>query len=128
MHAESIERKNLITVLLVDDSSAFLESTMKTLKRNPFIKIVDVAFSSEDALRAAEKHKPMVILLDVEMPDRSGIDTIQPLKALLPETKVIILTLFDNIDYRNTSKSAGADAFITKAQIVRELCRQLKLF
>ena len=112
---------NRIPVLLVDDSSAFLESTMKTLKRNPVFEIVDVAFNAEDAITAAEKHQPMVILLDGEMPGVSRLEITQTLTEKVPGTKVIILTLFNNYDYCRSVDLAGVAAFIAKSQIVRDL-------
>ena len=110
-----------IKVLLVDDSTAFLESTMQSLRRHKDVSIVDIAFNAKDALWAVNKYKPDVIVLDVEMPDRSGLEILPELKAKSPDSKIIILTLFDNPAYRGLAEQAGADGFLTKWQIVRLL-------
>jgi two-component system response regulator DesR len=110
-----------ITILLVDDSSAFIEATMKLLARYPRIQVLDIAFGAEDALWAIAKHQPEVVLLDIEMPGKSGLDMVQEIKTAAPGVKVVILTLFDNPGYRRAANLNGADAFIPKGKFVGEL-------
>lgn len=121
---EQIEKKTKI--LLVDDSSAFMEVMLKFFVRFPEFLIVDIAFNAEEAISLSKKHTPEVILLDVEMPGKTGLDTIQEIKSSSPEVKVIILTLFDNPRYRELAKNKGADGFVIKNKFVGELIPKIK--
>ena len=70
--------------------------------------------SGEEALMQAPTLKPQVVLLDIRMPGISGLDTLSKLKALLPDTKVIMVTALDDDTLMAEAKSRGASDYITK--------------
>ena len=70
--------------------------------------------SGEEALMQIPTLKPQIVLLDIRMPGISGLDTLSKLKALLPDTKVIMVTALDDDTLMAEAKSRGASDYITK--------------
>lgn len=111
-------------LMLVDDHPLFIEGLSYLLKTYGF-KVVGVAHSGKEALEKARLLKPDIILMDIKMPDLSGIDTLKLLKAESPEIKIAMLTsseededLFDAIRY-------GASGYLLKSTGAKELVELL---
>jgi len=103
-----------ISVLLVDNNERFLNTAEEYLKEQDFIGRIFITASDTEALRIAADQKPDLILLDVLMPGRNGIDMIPDLREKAPGAKIIMLTLWDMNGYRDSASTAGADGFVAK--------------
>jgi len=110
-----------IAVLLVDDNPTFLRIAARFLDGHEGITVVGMATNGREALGQAHALRPQVILLDLAMPDLSGLETIPLLRAALPDTGIIILTMLDTNGYRQAALAAGADDFVPKADIKARL-------
>lgn len=106
--------------MLVDDHPLFIEGLGYLLKTYGF-EVAGIATSGKEALKKARLLKPDIILLDIKMPELSGIDTLKLLKAECPEIKIVMLTsseedenLFDAIRY-------GASGYLLKNTGAKEL-------
>jgi DNA-binding NarL/FixJ family response regulator len=107
-----------ISILLVDDNPIFLQIITDFL-RNHYcqeVAVAGVAHSGQEALRQARQLQPQVVLLDLAMPDMSGLEVIPLLQAALPAVGIIILTAHNFDGYRELALATGADAFVPKAQ------------
>jgi DNA-binding NarL/FixJ family response regulator len=111
-------------VMLVDDHSLFLEGLQYLLETHG-IDVVGIATSGEEAQKKARVLKPEIILMDIRMPQWSGLDTLKLIKAEMPAIKVIMLTtsdddadLFDAIKY-------GASGYLLKSLNAEELVELL---
>lgn len=101
-----------VTMLVVDDELRicdFLKGFFTTKGYQ-----VSSATSGEEALVQAPAIKPQIILLDIRMPGMSGLDTLSKLKALLPDTKVIMVTALDDDTLMVEARSRGAADYVTK--------------
>jgi DNA-binding NarL/FixJ family response regulator len=107
--------KKPVRVMLVDDYEPFCAITTRFLERYHNIDVVGVAHRADAALKKASQVKPQVILLDLDM------DIIPRLKKILPDCKIIILTMMDSSNYQRITRFVGADEFILKDQMVVEL-------
>lgn len=105
---------NAIRVLIVDDHPTVRHGLHSLLSAYPDIQIVGEAEDGLTALRAAEEHIPDVILLDIQLPGLNGVDLALQLSQVTPQTKIIILTAFDNDEYLIGALSAGAHAYLLK--------------
>jgi DNA-binding NarL/FixJ family response regulator len=103
---------NKIRILIVDDSLSFRMGMRALLEIQPDMQEVGVAPSGTKALELVKELQPDLVLLDAQMPDKSGIEVAQTIKRQWPQVKVILLTMFS--DYRSKAIEAGADAFVTK--------------
>ena len=110
-----------IRILLVDDSPYFLEAAQIFLRYHNMIKLVDTASDSEEALAKAQALKPDLILLDLNLGNRSGLDLIPLFREHLPQTRIIVLTVMFEDAYRIAAMQAGADAFVPKNSMNTDL-------
>jgi DNA-binding NarL/FixJ family response regulator len=106
-----------ISVLLVDDNAFFLSLAVRFLASQGELRLAGSASSAADALDKAQSMRPDVILLDLNLPEISGLDLIPRLRGLIPRVKIIVLTLWEADGYRQAALSAGADEFVSKSRV-----------
>jgi len=112
----------LIKLLLVDDSSDFLRALSGYLATQPSLQVVGIAHSVEEALaRARSGFRPDLVLMDINLPGTDGLSGTRRLKTELPGTAIIIVSLLDGQAYREAAQAYGADAFVSKATLNRDL-------
>ena len=110
-----------IRVLLVDNHEAFLHFATEFLQRHHDLVVVATACGGEEALAQAQALRPEVIVIDLNMPGLSGLETIPRLRTMLPEVGIIALTLLAPNTYRRPALAAGADDFVDKADLSTDL-------
>jgi DNA-binding NarL/FixJ family response regulator len=101
-------------VLIVDDSEQIRERLVTLLAESPQIRVVGQAGSGREALDALQRLEPDTVILDIRLPDNSGIELLKMIKARHPEIVVIMLTNFDYTQYRQQCRRLGADYFLNK--------------
>ncbi len=100
--------------LLVCDDHEVIRTGLASLLAGTDIQIVGEAATGKDALRLAQKDKPDVILLDIRMPDGDGLATLEKLRAKVPESKVVMLSTYDNPTYIARAVALGACDYVLK--------------
>jgi DNA-binding NarL/FixJ family response regulator len=103
-----------VRVLIVDDDDLMRAGLRGVLASDEAIEIVAEAADGRDAVYRARLHTPDVVLMDVRMPDVDGIAATEELLAAMPETRVVILTTFEQDDYIFSALRAGASGFLLK--------------
>ena len=106
--------KKKIRVLIVDDQSLFREALRTLISANDGIEIIGAAENGESAIRLTSKLKPAVILMDLRMPVMDGVTATKHIVKQYPESKVIILTTFDDDEYVFDGLRAGAVGYLLK--------------
>ncbi len=106
-----------IKVLIVDDHQDFRRVVLDFLNRLPHIDVVGEAVDGDDAIEKAETLLPDIILMDVAMPKKNGIEATRIIKQRWPEIKVMIATTYDTPLYRMQALEAKADGFILKSSL-----------
>lgn len=101
-------------VLIVDDSAEIRRRIAALLTESGQIRIVAQAGNGREALDALERFLPDAVVLDIRLPDLSGIDILKKIKAWQPEVMVTMLTNFDSSQYREQCRRLGADHFLNK--------------
>jgi DNA-binding NarL/FixJ family response regulator len=101
-------------VLVVDDSAA-VRSRVVSLLQEAGLEVVGEAADAAAALRLTDSLRPDAIVLDLQLPDRSGIDILPTLKAYDPSPVVAVLTNAGQPGYRSRCMSLGADYFFDKS-------------
>jgi DNA-binding NarL/FixJ family response regulator len=109
------------TVLLVENSPEFLHLLKRLLRSWPDIEIVGEADNGRQALLLAQELRPEVVLMDVHMPVLNGLESTRFLNIVLPDVKVIILSMFDIEEYEKEALSSGASGYILKKNMAEEL-------
>jgi DNA-binding NarL/FixJ family response regulator len=101
-------------VLLAEDDHLMRAGLVELLTVDPTIEVVGQAGTGREAVAVAHRLRPDVILMDVRMPDMDGITATRELVSAAPDTKVLILTTFEQDDYVFGALRAGASGFLLK--------------
>ena len=111
----------MITLLLVDDELLVRQGLRVWLEREADIRVVGEASDGAEAITLAQALQPDVILMDISMPTMDGITATAALRAAVPRSAVVLLTLYDDATTRAQAYAAGAVAFVGKQDGVRAL-------
>ncbi|MES2300454.1 MAG: response regulator [Pseudomonadota bacterium] len=103
-----------ITVLLVDDHSLFRSGIRSLLQRHPEFAVVGEAADGVEGIKRAQQLQPNVVLLDLNMPGMSGLETLQLMRQDCPRTAIIMLTVSEDAQDLTTAMKAGACGYLIK--------------
>ena len=104
-----------VQVLLVDDYPDFLDAVARFLSTIPHVEIVGRARSGREALNQVARVRPDLVLMDLAMPDMSGLEATRHIKAQADAPLVVILTFHNAPAYCRAAQAVGADSVIGKA-------------
>lgn len=107
-------------VLLVDDHRLVTEMLSDALGQAAEVEVVGVAVSGEEGVQLARRHRPDVVLMDVEMGGMSGVEATREIVQTLPETRVVMLTANDDQATVLDAIEAGAVGYLTKDKALVE--------
>lgn len=110
-----------IKVVIVDDLITTRESVSKLLQFESNVTLVAEAGTGLEAIEMVEKHKPDIVLMDINMPDMDGITASQRITGKYPGTQVIMMSVQSETDYIRRAMVAGARDFLTKPFSLDEL-------
>ena len=110
-----------IRVLVVDDNQAFLRIAVDFFQRYRELLVVGAVYGGKEALAQACDLHPQVILIDLDMPGLSGLETIRGLRALMPHVGIIAMSLLNTSGYRQAALATGADGFVSKRNLSTDL-------
>jgi two-component system NarL family response regulator len=121
------ERANdAIRVLIVDDHGLFRRGLEATLQLEPDIDVVGEAGDGGDALAKAQELLPDVVLMDVKMPRRGGIEACTSIKQAVPSARIVMLTMSDDEADLYEAVKAGASGYLLKEIPVDELAGSIR--
>ena len=104
-----------IAVMIVDDHEVVRRGIAEVIDRTDGMGVVAEAGSVAEGIRRANLVRPQVMLVDLQLPDGTGIDIMTSLRQTLPETRAIVLTSFDDDDALAAALQAGAAAYVLKS-------------
>lgn len=101
-------------LLLVDDHRVVLEGYQFMLNAQPDMEVCGTASNAADALTAVEKLKPDLVVTDLTLTGRGGLDLIKDIHALFPEMKILVCSMHDELLYAERAMTAGASGYVMK--------------
>ena len=115
-----------LSLLIVDDHEVVRQGLVALLGRRPEFQVVAEAGTVADAVAAAFRFRPDLVVMDVRLPDGSGIEACREIRAELPETRVVILTSYPDEDAVLSAIIAGASGYLLKQVRARDLVAGLE--
>jgi DNA-binding NarL/FixJ family response regulator len=115
-----------LTLLIVDDHEVVRQGLVALLGRRPGFQVVAEAGTVAEAVAAARKFRPDLVVMDVRLPDGSGIEACREIRAEMPDTRVIMLTSYPNEDAVLSAIIAGASGYLLKQVRARDLVAALE--
>src|SRR5580698_865 len=114
-------------VLIVDDHAAIRRGVQGILHSFPEWELCGEADNGQEAVRLAESLKPEVIIMDVSMPILNGLEATRIISDVLPDTKIVLLTLHSSTELVRSAFRAGARGYVLKSDAEQELIRALNV-
>ncbi|MFV0606013.1 MAG: response regulator [Niabella sp.] len=120
------EKTTPIKILIVDDQQIVIDGIAALVSSVPYLKIVGGIHNTTMLNETVQKHSPDVILMDLNMPDKDGIECIKELKELVPDIKILMLTGYDDIELIREALKRGARGYLLKNTGKTELLTAIK--
>ncbi|MFZ2054371.1 MAG: response regulator transcription factor [Candidatus Aminicenantales bacterium] len=116
----------MIKILIADDHTIVREGLKQILRQTPDIRRIDEARDGEEVIQKAGKQDYDLVLLDISLPGRSGLDVLKQLKCLKPALPVLVLSMHPEEQYAIRSIRAGASGYLTKESASEELIEAIR--
>lgn len=114
-------------ILIVDDHEVVRQGVRTILKSRPQWEIVGEAVNGKDAVEQAKKADADVIIMDITMPEMSGIEATREIAKLNLRSAVLIFTMHESKNLADTVQEAGARGFVLKSHAARDLLEALEI-
>lgn len=117
-------------IVIVEDNQVILESLAEFVQRDPENQCVGLCATAHEALKLVPRIQPDIVLMDIQLPDMSGIECTEKLKQQLPEVQIIIVTVYEDPDRIFKALRVGACGYLLKRCTPEELIaaiREVKL-
>jgi DNA-binding NarL/FixJ family response regulator len=118
-----VEKK---TILIVDDHPLFREGIKSLIMSHAEFEVVGEAENGKQGIQKAKKLKPDLVIMDLSLPDQSGIDVTRRIRSMLSETHIMILSMHSNIEYIAKAFQAGASGYVVKESAAERLVECLR--
>lgn len=116
----------MINLLIADDYVLIREGLKKVLRNEPDMKVVAEAVNGAEVMKKLKKSEANFVVLDINMPVKSGLDVLLDLKRMYPQLPVLMLSMYPEKTYALRSLKAGASGYLSKESAAEELVMAIK--
>ncbi|MBE2217877.1 MAG: response regulator transcription factor [Ignavibacteria bacterium] len=118
--------EKIVRIVIADDHAFLREGIKKTIQDEMDMKIVGEASNANDALDIIRELNPDVVIMDISMPGKSGLDVLKDLKSLKRKTRILILSMHPEDRFAIRALKAGASGYLTKESAPDELVKAIR--
>lgn len=116
----------MINVFIADDHALIREGLKNLLSSLPDIKLVGETANPFEIIEQIKKNKCDVLILDLSMPGKNGLDVIKEIKSISPEIKILVMTMMPEDQFAKRTIKAGASGYLTKESAPEELITAIR--
>jgi DNA-binding NarL/FixJ family response regulator len=116
----------MTTLAIVEDNKTIRESLAEFAQTDPECRCVCTCATAEEALKVIPKHRPDLVLMDIQLPNLSGIECCAQLKQLLPSVQILMVTVYEDTDRIFRALRAGACGYLLKRCTPEELVAAIR--
>ena len=116
----------IITVILADDHPVVRQALKNELEKEAGFEVIAEAADGEQAVKMASQLRPEVVVMDIGMPKLNGIQATRQIKKISPETMVLVLTVYDDVEHVFAIFESGADGYLTKGVLVKDIVQAIR--
>lgn len=120
-HLDDLQAQPRIRVLIADDHALVREGLRYVLDADPGIAVVAEAANGRIAVELAQQHQPDVVVLDITMPEETGLHAAARLRTLLPDLRILMLSMHDQAEYVREGMRIGTHGYLLKDSAGEEL-------
>jgi DNA-binding NarL/FixJ family response regulator len=120
------DKKKKIKVSIVEDNPGIRNSLMELISGTVGFQCISTYSSSEEAYEDIQNKNPDVVLMDINLPGESGIECVKKIKPLMPNTNIIMLTMYDDSEKVFEALTAGATGYLLKRTPPQKLLEAIK--
>ena len=113
-------------IAIVEDNKVIRESLMEFIHADPECRCVCACATAEEALKVIPRHEPEIVLMDIQLPNMSGIDCLAQLKQLLPSVHIIMVTVYEDTERIFKALRMGACGYLLKRCAPEELIAAIR--
>lgn len=113
-------------VVIVDDHNLIRHAVRTILENTQGFSVAGEALNGDDAIQLLQRERPEIVLLDIGLPGKSGLEILKQLKATNTASKVIVLSMHEDSKHLSQALSNGASGYLTKTTTARQLVDSLK--
>jgi DNA-binding NarL/FixJ family response regulator len=117
---------NELRIFIADDHQVMREGLTALLNAQPDMTVIGEAGNGKEAYQRAKELRPDLVIMDVSMPELNGVQATENLKQACPETKVLVLTAFEDADYLRQMLKVGASGYLLKHAASEELTHAIR--
>lgn len=115
----------MINIVIAEDQGMLLGALKSLINMEDDMEVVGVGHNGVDALKLVDKYQPDIVIMDIEMPEKTGLDAAEDLKE--KDVKVIILTTFARPGYFERARKAGVRGYLLKDSPIEELVNAIRV-
>jgi len=110
-----------ITVFVADDHAVVREGLAGLLAAQPDLRVIGTAADGRDALRQVVTLQPEVVILDIAMPQMNGIEAAREIRDRVPQTRLVMLSMYSTVEHVFHALEAGASGYVLKESAAKEI-------
>ena len=125
LRCEAGDVPSLRSVLVVDDQAPFRSAARAVLRRLDGFEFAGEASSGREAIEFVDRLRPALVLMDINMPEMSGIEATRQIVTAHPDVVVILCSTYDAADLPPAAAASGATAYVNKERLAADTIRRL---